>query len=243
MKIAVSADGDKLHSKVDQRFGRCKYFLIINIEEKEVGTFEAVENQGAIQGHGAGIKASQQIGDLGVEAVITGNLGPNATDVLSQLGIKAYHASGIIADVLVDFAEGKLELITEVAPSHSGIEKKESKGERIFFPLLDNNGEDSEISSHFGHAPFFGLYDTETKKLTITENSLDHTDPAKSPIDQIAEAVNPTTIFAKGIGGRAIQFIAEKGIALKTGEYDTVKEVIKNLDKLDDLTEGCGHHH
>ena len=35
MKIAVSADGDKLHNKIDQRFGRCKYFLIININGKE----------------------------------------------------------------------------------------------------------------------------------------------------------------------------------------------------------------
>ena len=31
MKIAISADGDKLHSKIDQRFGRCKYFLIVNV--------------------------------------------------------------------------------------------------------------------------------------------------------------------------------------------------------------------
>ncbi|MBW2996048.1 hypothetical protein KY332_01975 [Candidatus Woesearchaeota archaeon] len=240
-KIAVSADGDKLHSKVDQRFGRCKYFLIINIDGKEVGTFEAVENQGAVQGHGAGIKASQQIGELGVEAVITGNLGPNATDVLNQLGIKAYHASGIITDVLVDFVEGKLELITEVAKAHAGTTQKESKGERIFFPLMDDNGEDSEISAHFGHAPFFGVYDTEKKELKIIENNLDHTDPSKSPIDQIEEAVNPTIIFAKAIGGRAIGIISEKGLKLKTGPFNTVKEAIENLDKLEDLTEGCGH--
>ena len=55
------------------------------------------------------------------------------------------------------------------------------------------------------------------------------------------KAVNPTTIFAKGIGGRAIQLIADKGLALKTGDYDTVKKVIENLDKLKDLTEVCGH--
>ena len=120
-------------------------------------------------------------------------------------------------------------------------QQKESSGEKIFFPLLDNKGMDSEISGHFGHAPFFGLYDTKTKKLTITENKLSHTDPNKSPVDQIVEAVNPTTVFALGIGGRAIGLFQEKGICLKTGDFKTVKEVIENLDKLESQTQSCGH--
>ncbi len=241
MKIAISADGDKLHSKIDQRFGRCKYFLIVNVNGNEVGTFEAVTNEGAIQGHGAGIKAGEQIGELGVEAVITGNLGPNATAILDKLDIKAYTASGTVQEAIGNFVNNKLEEIKEVSEPHSGIVQKKNKNERIFFPLLDNKGENSEISQHFGHAPFFGVYDVEKKELKIIENDLDHTDPNKSPIDQIEEAVNPTTIFAKGIGGRAINLIAEKGLSLKTGDYKTVKEVIENLDKLDDQIESCGH--
>ncbi len=239
MKIAVSSDGDTVESKIDQRFGRCRYFLIVDTEDKE--KVKAVENQGAIQGHGAGIKAAQQIGDLKVDAIITGNLGPNATAVLDKLGIKAYHASGVVKEAIDAFMDNKLDKINEVAEPHSGTEnKEESKGERIFFPLLDNKGEDSEISQHFGHAPFFGLYDVEKKELKIIENNLDHTDPTLSPIDQIEKAVNPTTIFAKGIGGRAINIIAQKGLSLKTGDYSTVKEVIENLDKLENQTESCG---
>ena len=83
----------------------------------------------------------------------------------------------------------------------------------------------------------------KTKKFTITKNDLNHTDPSKSPIDQIEEAVNPTTIFAKGIGGRAIRLIQEKGLGLKTGTYDTVREVVENFDKLEDQTQDCGHKH
>ena len=241
MKIAISSDGDKLQNKVDQRFGRCKYFLIVNIEGKEVGTFEATENQGAIQGHGAGIKAAEQMGELKIDAVITGALGPNATNVLEKLGIKAYSASGIITDVLSEFVNDKLKIITEIAESHVEIKKDEKSNERIFLPLLDDKGEDSEISSHFGHAPFFGVYDVEKKELKIIENNLSHTDPNKSPIDQIEDAVNPTTIFAKGIGGRAIGIIQEKGLGLKTGDYSTVKEVIENLDKLENQVQSCGH--
>jgi predicted Fe-Mo cluster-binding NifX family protein len=241
MKIAISSDGNTIESKIDQRFGRCKYFIIVDSEKKN--EIKVIENEGAIQGHGAGIKAAQQIGDLAVEAVITGNLGPNATAVLEKLEIKAYHASGTIKSAIDSFIDNKLEKINEVAAPHSGIAQKESKKERIFFPLLDNNGEDSEISEHFGHAPFFGIYDVEKKELKIIENDLDHTDPSKSPIDQIEEAVNPTTIFAKGIGGRAIGIIAEKGLSLKTGDYKTIGEAIKNLDKLEDQSQSCGHEH
>ena len=242
MKIAISSTGDKLEDKIDMRFGRCKYFLIAQIEDKKIKNVKAVENQGALQGHGAGIKAAQQIGDLGVEAVITGNLGPNATDILSQLGIKAYHASGPAKEALDKFIKGELSAITEVAPAHSGMaQQKQSSGERIFFPLLDNKGMESEISGHFGHAPFFGIYDTGTKKLEIIENKLEHTDPNKSPVDQIVEIANPTTVFAQGIGGRAIGLFQEKGVCLKTGPYNTVKEAIDNIDKLEDLTQSCGH--
>jgi predicted Fe-Mo cluster-binding NifX family protein len=241
MKIAISSDGESIESAVDQRFGRCKYFLIVEIDGKEIKGVKAVENEGAIQGHGAGIKAAQQIGDLGVEAVITGNLGPNATNVLGELGIKAYQASGPAREALEKFISDGLEEIKEIAPAHSGAQPDKGTSERIFFPLLEDKGMDSEISQHFGHAPFFGLYDTGTKELKITENTLDHTDPDKSPVDQIVEAVNPTTVFALGIGGRAIGLFNEKGIALKTGDYKTVKEAIENLDKLEEQTQSCGH--
>jgi predicted Fe-Mo cluster-binding NifX family protein len=99
----------------------------------------------------------------------------------------------------------------------------------------------SEISHHFGHAPFFGIY--ENGKLSIVPNKLDHADPTKSPIDQIEEAVHPTMIFAQGIGARAVQIIAQKGLKLRTGDYRTVGEAISNLDKLSVLDKDCGHKH
>jgi predicted Fe-Mo cluster-binding NifX family protein len=239
MRIAITCQDDTLEGMVDQRFGRCKYFLIVDIGDKAKEA-KAVLNQGAEQGHGAGIKAAQQIGDLGVKKVLTGQLGPNATAVLDKLGIVAYHASGKAKDAIDQLINDRLEPISEVAEPHSRNVNK-GTGERIFFPLLDDNGEDSRISQHFGHAPFFGVYDVDKKELRIIENKLDHTDPSKSPIDQIEEAVNPTTIFAKGIGARAMSIIQQKGLSLRTGDYETVKEAIKNLDKLKDQTEDCGH--
>jgi predicted Fe-Mo cluster-binding NifX family protein len=243
MKIAVTSEGEELQSKVDQRFGRSLNFLIFEIEGEKIQEFTVVKNEGAIQGHGAGIRAAEQIGKLNVDIVITGQLGPNATNVLKKMNIKAYSGSGIISEAINNFIENKLEEITEISESHSSVDNTKETDERIFFPLLNDNGLESEISQHFGHAPFFGLYNVNKEDLTIIPNDLDHSNPNMSPIDQIQEAVQPTTIFAKSIGGRAIGLIQEKGLSLKTGNFNKVKEVIENLDNLDEQTQSCGHTH
>ena len=239
MKIAISSEGNKIEDMIDQRFGRCKYFLIVDIEDKKIKNVEVKENQGAVQGHGAGISAAQQLGDLKVDVVITGNLGPNAIQVLEQLEIKTYQASGIAKEALEKFTENKLNTITQTSKAHSGVNEKNS--DKVFIPIMDNNGMDSEIATHFGHAPFFGLYDFESKKFTITKNVLDHSDPNRSPVDQIAETFNPTVVFAQSMGERAISLFNEKGIKLKSGPYKIVKEVIENFNKLKELTQSCGH--
>jgi predicted Fe-Mo cluster-binding NifX family protein len=43
------------------------------------------------------------------------------------------------------------------------------------------------------------------------------------------------------MGQRAIRLFGEKNVKIKTGDYDTVEEVINNLDNLDNLDEGCEH--
>jgi len=188
------------------------------------------------------IKSAEQIGQLGINVVITGDLGPNATNVLKQLGIKSYHAGGNINNAIKDYFDNKLDEINNISSPHpkNNLIKKNSN-EKIFFPLLANKGENSEISEHFGHAPFFGIYDVEKKELKVIQNNLDHTNPNKSPIDQIVETINPTIIYATGIGGRALDLIKQKGIKLKTSNYATIKEVIENLDTLSDQTSDCGH--
>ena len=90
MKIAVSAMADNLDAQVDPRFGRCAYFIIAEIEEKKVKGHKPIKNTGVQASRGAGITAAQIVANEGIEAVITGNIGPNAFNVLSQTGIKIY---------------------------------------------------------------------------------------------------------------------------------------------------------
>ena len=122
VKIAVSATGNDLESDVDARFGRCPYFLIVEIEDKKMKHVKAIENTAAAQAGGAGITAAQIVADQEVEAVITMNAGPRAFDVFSQLGIKIYTAQGKIKQAIQDFIDEKLEEIsTPTGPQHMGM--------------------------------------------------------------------------------------------------------------------------
>jgi len=87
MKICISSTGPNISDKVDPRFGRCQYFLIFDTETKKS---EAISNQGVQQGSGAGVSAAQLVADKDIEAIITGNIGPNAFTVLGQSGVKIY---------------------------------------------------------------------------------------------------------------------------------------------------------
>ncbi|MGM5483597.1 MAG: NifB/NifX family molybdenum-iron cluster-binding protein [Nanobdellota archaeon] len=240
MKIAITCNDNNFDAEIDQRFGRCQYFLIADIEDGKIKESSFLENEGKKQGHGAGIKAAEQIGENCVNVIITGALGPNATKVLEQLNIKSYHSSGNVKRAIDDFINDKLKAINEVSdPVKEKIHKENSIKNKMFFPLLDNKGKESRISEHFGHAPYFGIYDKDKNEIKVVENDLDHTDPSKSPIDQIEDKINPDIIYAKSIGKRAIDIIKQKGILLKTSNDETIGEVINNQNNLKDLNNSC----
>lgn len=108
--ICISSTGKTLNSRVDFRFGRCQYFLII---DNNTGKFKAIPNAGLGYNRGAGISAAQVVADQGIDAIITGNIGPNAFMVLNNIGIKIY--AGIsdktCKQALEMFNDGKLSKI------------------------------------------------------------------------------------------------------------------------------------
>ncbi|MGB9629317.1 MAG: NifB/NifX family molybdenum-iron cluster-binding protein [Thermodesulfobacteriota bacterium] len=120
MKIAVSSAGKNLDSQIDQRFGRCQYFIFVDPETME---FEAFENEGLTASGGAGVQAAQFIVQKGAKALVTGNLGPNAASALSASGIKVHLVSGgTIREVIEAFRLGKLQEATgATVPPHFGM--------------------------------------------------------------------------------------------------------------------------
>jgi len=118
MKIALTSNGSTIDDKLDLRFGRSSYFIIYDLNSEK---FKTVNNKGAISSGGAGIAAAQQLIDEGVEAVITGNVGPNAYELLKDANIKMYKGEKISLNLLIDkYKKEELDEIKEAGPKHRG---------------------------------------------------------------------------------------------------------------------------
>lgn len=119
MNIAISSSGRTLDSTLDVRFGRCEFFVIYNSEK---GELKALENLGQLSGGGAGIAAAQQIIDEKVDAIITGNLGPNAYELIKRADIKVYSCGSIPVKTAIEKCQsGDLAELKEAGPSHNGM--------------------------------------------------------------------------------------------------------------------------
>jgi predicted Fe-Mo cluster-binding NifX family protein len=118
MKIAVSSTGREIENLLDPRFGRCNYFVVYDTDN---GSIKPIENKGQISSGGAGIAAAQQVIDECINTLITGNLGPNAFDLLKAASIKVYSCKDIKVKEAIELLNGgKLKELTEAGPSHPG---------------------------------------------------------------------------------------------------------------------------
>jgi len=108
MKVCITARGATPDAKVEERFGRAPYFIIM---DSETETFEAVANPFADGAGGVGPKAAQLIIDRKAGALISGMLGGNARAVLESAGIAlySYRAGGSVRDALQEFRNNTLE--------------------------------------------------------------------------------------------------------------------------------------
>ena len=108
MKVVVTSQGQELTSAVDQRFGRAKYFIVVDTGTGDLSAADNSQNLNAAQG--AGIQAGKNVVDLGAEAVITGHVGPKAFATLQAGSVAIYTgASGTVADAIEQFKAGELK--------------------------------------------------------------------------------------------------------------------------------------
>lgn len=120
MKICVTAGAAGLDAPVDPRFGRCPFFVIVDIESMDVNS---VANTYAGESSGVGIQAAQTIARQGAKALITGNIGPNALQTLISANIDVYQLQGVtVRDAVDKFKLGELTKISSpTRPAHGGM--------------------------------------------------------------------------------------------------------------------------
>ncbi len=104
-KICITSQGNSLDSQADSRFGRCEYFVIFDLENSD---YEAIENPYREFPHGAGVKSAQFIVEKGIKALLTGDVGPNAQEILQKGGVDLIKGvSGKIKEIIERFKKGE----------------------------------------------------------------------------------------------------------------------------------------
>ena len=107
MKIAITSTDGTMDGMVDERFGRAKKIVIVDINGNSQETVDNVQNMNAAQG--AGIQTAQNVINAGAQAVISGHLGPNAFRVVSAAGIDVFTASKMtVREAVGLYKDGKL---------------------------------------------------------------------------------------------------------------------------------------
>jgi predicted DNA-binding protein (UPF0251 family)/predicted Fe-Mo cluster-binding NifX family protein len=107
VNIAITSTDGSLDGMVYERFGRSKKIIIFN---RKTGSFDVVDNTANMNTpQGAGIQTAQNVATTGVQALISGHVGPNAFSVLQAAGIEAYSASNMtVKEALAKLDEGTL---------------------------------------------------------------------------------------------------------------------------------------
>jgi len=122
--VAIPSKGKGgLNDNMCPRFGRCASFTFVELEKKEIFVVKTIPNPAAEAMGGAGVQATQIIGNNNADTVIVGFLGPNAANGLKAINIKIFQAPDkemTVKEVLDLYLEDKLKEISSanVTPHH-----------------------------------------------------------------------------------------------------------------------------
>ena len=124
---------------------------------------------------------------------------------------------------------------------------------KLCIPVEENNGLESSVSGHFGSAPYFLIWDSESEAVTVVSNqNSDHTHGACSPLKAIG-SVEVDAVIVSGIGARAIERLNSMGIqvlqssaakvsaALECFKQNTLSPIVPANACSGHSGGGCGH--
>ena len=102
---------------------------------------------------------------------------------------------------------------------------------KIAVTAENNNGLESIVAQHFGHAPFFILADVENGEVTTTQGVVNPFINGHAPgqVPGFIKEQNANVMLSGGMGGRAIQFFEQAGIQAATGATGTVRQALENF--------------
>jgi len=92
MKVAFSTYGNSWKEQIDIRFGRAKGFFIVDTDTNATHYLDNAVHVDSAQGAGTG--SGQALVENGVQALVTGKVGPKAGQVLKAAGVQVFGGIG-----------------------------------------------------------------------------------------------------------------------------------------------------
>ena len=110
MKIAVAAEDNKgLEAALSQHFGRCPYYILVDVDNDEIGEVRALENP-FYESHGQPGEVPAFIKSTGAHVIIAGGMGPKAIGFFEQYGIQVVTGvSGVVQEVIRLYLGGQIQ--------------------------------------------------------------------------------------------------------------------------------------
>jgi len=107
-RIALACeDNQGVSGQISQHFGRCPYYLIVDVDGHEIRKTDSVNNP-YYNSHVPGM-VPQFISEQGANVMIAGGMGPRAIDMFTSLGIEAVSgATGNVGNVLQAYLRGEI---------------------------------------------------------------------------------------------------------------------------------------
>jgi predicted Fe-Mo cluster-binding NifX family protein len=101
---------------------------------------------------------------------------------------------------------------------------------KIAITAESNNGLESMVAQHFGHAAYFMLVEVENGEVSATQGIANPFAEQHQPgqIPGFIKEQNADVMLSGGMGGRAIQFFEQVGIKAATGATGTVRMALEN---------------
>ncbi len=110
MRIALAVD----NNMITEHFGHCEYFVVYDVEGKDVSGSEIIKNPPHQRGF-----LPKFLKDNNIDVIITGNMGKMAVNNLKDLGVECYlGVTGNMIDVLNSYLDGTLVSNDEICEQH-----------------------------------------------------------------------------------------------------------------------------
>ena len=119
-RIALACeDNQGLNGQISQHFGRCPYYLLVEVDGSVIKKTDAVDNP-YYDDHIPGM-VPRFINEQGVNVMIAGGMGPRAIDMFSNFGIEVVTgAVGNTGNVLQAYLKGEISGVEPCKHDHPG---------------------------------------------------------------------------------------------------------------------------